>query len=90
MPCAHWASGFEDALAVTLEGQGEGVTSAVYRLQNGQFTLLKEVLVPHSLGVFYAAVTKALGFKPARHEGKITGLAAYGNPPRSYCGKSND
>lgn len=79
--CAYWASGFEDALAVTLDGQGEGVTSAVYRVKNGQFTLLKEVLVPHSLGVFYAAVTKALGFKPARHEGKITGLAAYGDPP---------
>lgn len=78
--CAYWASGFEDALTVTIDGQGEGVTSSVYLVENGRFTLLKEVLVPHSLGVFYAAVTKALGFKPARHEGKITGLAAYGNP----------
>jgi len=78
--CAYWASGFEEALAVTVDGQGEGVTSSVYLVRNGEFTLLKEVLVPHSLGVFYAAVTKALGFKPARHEGKITGLAAYGDP----------
>jgi len=78
--CAYWASGYADALAVTIDGQGEGMTSAVYLVRNGQFSLLKEILVPHSLGVFYAAVTKALGFKPARHEGKITGLAAYGNP----------
>jgi len=35
---------------------------------------------PNSLGTFYASITKALGFKPARHEGKITGLAAYGKP----------
>jgi carbamoyltransferase len=30
------------------------------------------------LGLFYAQVTEALGFKPTRHEGKIVGLAAYG------------
>lgn len=78
--CAYWASGFDEALAVTIDGQGEGVTATVYLVKNGTFTLLKEIPVPHSLGVFYAAVTKALGFKPARHEGKITGLAAYGKP----------
>ena len=35
---------------------------------------------PHSLGTFYESVTSALGFKPSRHEGKIVGLAAYGDP----------
>ena len=35
---------------------------------------------PHSLGTFYESVTSSLGFKPSRHEGKIVGLAAYGNP----------
>ena len=32
------------------------------------------------MGFFYAVVTRALGFRPARHEGKVTGLAAY-EPP---------
>jgi carbamoyltransferase len=35
---------------------------------------------PASLGHYYASVTKWLGFKANRHEGKILGLAAYGNP----------
>ncbi len=35
---------------------------------------------PHSLGTFYEAVTSGLGFRPSRHEGKIVGLAAYGDP----------
>jgi carbamoyltransferase len=35
---------------------------------------------PHSLGTFYESVTSSLGFKPSRHEGKIVGLAAYGDP----------
>lgn len=77
---AYWASGFDRALAVTIDGQGEGVTSQIYLVESGEFKLLKETLVPDSLGVFYAAVTKALGFIPARHEGKVTGLAAYAKP----------
>ena len=35
---------------------------------------------PNSLGTFYESVTSSLGFKPSRHEGKIVGLAAYGDP----------
>ena len=78
--CAYWASGFETALAVTMDGQGEGATAQVWSIDKGQFELLHEVLMPHSLGNFYGAVTKALGYKPNRHEGKITGLAAYEKP----------
>ena len=37
-----------------------------------------------SLGYFYGSVTKALGFIPHRHEGKILGLAAFGNPKKAY------
>jgi carbamoyltransferase len=78
---AYWASGFDTALAVTLDGQGEGVTSQVYVVRQGKFELIHEVLLPDSLGNFYAAVTKALGFKPNQHEGKVSGLAAYAEPP---------
>lgn len=78
--CAYWASGYEDALAVTIDGQGEGVTAQVYSVRSGDFELVHEVLMPNSLGNFYGAVTKALGYKPNRHEGKVTGLAAYGKP----------
>ena len=78
--CAYWGSGFENALAVTLDGQGEGATSEVYSIEDGRFKLLQEIVVPHSLGALYGIVTKALGFKPNRHEGKVTGLAAYATP----------
>ena len=37
-----------------------------------------------SLGYFYGSITKLLGFKPHRHEGKVLGLAAYGNPKKAY------
>jgi len=42
--------------------------------------LLPRFAFPNSLGHSYAQGTRGLGFKPNRHEGKIVGLAAYGNP----------
>jgi carbamoyltransferase len=48
--------------------------------RNGTIERLHGVEFPHSLGTFYESVTSGLGFKPSRHEGKIVGLAAYGDP----------
>lgn len=85
---AYYASGFVDCLAITADGQGGGVTASVYECRGGKLRRLHEVEYPHSMGSFYGAVTKALGFKLNRHEGKITGLAAY-EPPApevlDYC-----
>lgn len=74
---AYYGSGFEDALVVTADGQGAGVSATAYEVRGGRFRRLHEVRWPHSMGAFYASATKALGFKPNRHEGKITGLASY-------------
>src|SRR5207249_981353 len=38
----------------------------------------------YSPGILYSYITKVFGFRPARHEGKITGLAAYGDPDACY------
>ena len=38
----------------------------------------------NSLGYFYGSITKLLGFKPHSHEGKVLGLAAYGNSKKAY------
>ena len=75
---AYFASGFDSALVVTCDGQGGGVTGTVWEGRGRQIRLVRRVLLPHSMGNFYAAATKALGFRPNRHEGKVTGLAAYG------------
>ena len=40
------------------------------------------VLFPHSLGIFYTAVTQWLGFPHYGDEGKVMGLAPYGDPDR--------
>jgi carbamoyltransferase len=79
---AFWASGFDPALVVTCDGQGAGVTATVWLGTGEQLDCLQKIFSPHSMGNFYAAATRALGYKPNRHEGKVTGLAAYGNPSK--------
>jgi carbamoyltransferase len=77
---AYYTSGFDEALIVSLDGYGSGLAGAVSVGRGGQFERIHSLQYPHSLGTFYESVTSALGFKPSRHEGKIVGLAAYGDP----------
>lgn len=77
---AFLASGFERALCITLDGYGSGLAGSASLGENGKIKRLHGVEFPHSLGTFYEQVTSSLGFQPGRHEGKIVGLAAFGDP----------
>ena len=76
-----------DALIYTADGRGDNVCSSARSLAKGKFSCLfggEETLLDplrlDSLGFAYGLVTRALGFRMLRHEGKVTGLAAYGEP----------
>jgi carbamoyltransferase len=77
---AYYTSGFDEALVVTLDGYGSGLAGSINAGRGGKIERLHGQEYPHSLGTFYESVTSALGFTPSRHEGKIVGLAAYGDP----------
>lgn len=77
---AFYASGYDQALLVTFDGYGSGCAGGVYTGNEQGIQLLHRFDFPNSLGHFYEQVTSGLGFKPNRHEGKIVGLAAYGDP----------
>jgi carbamoyltransferase len=81
---AYYSSGFDRCLAVSLDGYGSGQAGSFYLGENGRLRPLSMIPYPHSLGTFYRRVTQALGFKPNRHEGKIVGLAAFGDPAKLY------
>jgi len=85
---AYFSSGFDDALVVTMDGGGDGVSSQIYGASAGRLEKLHQVSSFNSLGNYYAYVTHICGFKAGKHEGKITGLAAYGEP--RYQGLLND
>ncbi len=77
---AFYSSGYERALIVTLDGYGTGLAGSVSIGEEGRIRRLQGVNFPHSLGTMYEHVTSSLEFKPSRHEGKIVGLASYGDP----------
>jgi carbamoyltransferase len=77
---AYFTSGFDDALVITQDGAGDGKCSRVYAVRNGQFEHLHCLDSYDSVGNYYAYVTHLCGFQAHKHEGKITGLAAYGQP----------
>jgi carbamoyltransferase len=74
-----FASEESDPLMVTLDGEGDGVSGSVSVIDNGEIKRLAVIDQRDSLGNIYSAITRQLGYKISRHEGKITGLAAYGS-----------
>lgn len=79
----------DDVLLVSCDGGGDGAHYSAYRYGDGRLEQLwggEETLLDQpqdaaaSIGLAYAFATAACGFKPNRHEGKLTGLAAFGEP----------
>ena len=67
-------------LLVSLDGAGDGESGAIsVGSRNLQMQNLARVSELDSLGLLYSAVTARYNFMPTRHEGKITGLAAFGD-----------
>lgn len=81
---AYFFSYMKDCLVVTMDGYGLDINSKplsgkIYLGKAGDLIELEDIPVHGSLGLYYGAVTVALGFKLNDGEGKTMGLAAYGN-----------
>ncbi|WP_420168961.1 carbamoyltransferase [Streptomyces violaceoruber] len=74
-------SGFEDSLVAVIDGNGEAEGVSFYEGRQGRLTLLRGYERRHSLGHFYAAVTRFIGYQDF-DEYKVMGLASYGDPER--------
>src|SRR5205823_6618899 len=75
---AFFASPFEEAAVVSIDGFGD-FSSVMWGIGRGhQIRVLGSVQFPHSLGLFYTALTQFLGFPNYGDEYKMMGLSAYG------------
>ncbi len=74
----HVLSGFQDAAILTMDGHGEHDCTNFWVAEQGYVKHLKRWELPHSLGWFYTMFTQWFGFRPHDGEGKLMGLAAYG------------
>ena len=82
---AHLASAFdvspfEEAVAVSVDGFGDFASTAWGIGRGADLQVEGRIFFPHSLGIFYQALTQHLGFPHYGDEYKVMGLAPYGEP----------
>ena len=65
---------------MSIDGSGDFVTFALAECNDRQIKIVEKINFPHSLGIFYHAMTQFLGYDKYGDEYKIMGLAAYGKP----------
>jgi len=80
MASAFYVSPFRHAAILSVDGMGDFVSTMWGTGQDHTMKVLGEVNFPHSLGIFYTAVCQWLGFRKYGDEGKVMGLAPYGQP----------
>jgi carbamoyltransferase len=81
---AFYVSGFERALVLVIDGQGELASTSLFVGGDGGLERVAAWSVTSSLGYLYSNVTAYLGFEPVEDEYKIMGLAAYGGEVDEY------
>jgi carbamoyltransferase len=77
---AYFVSPWDEAVAVSVDGGGDFATGAWGVGRGNRLQLDEQVWFPHSLGIFYQAMTQFLGFPHYGDEYKVMGLAPYGEP----------
>lgn len=75
-------SSFNKGMAVAVDEYSEFHSVSLATFEGDDISIVKRLDYPHSLGVFYAAITEFLGFTPNSEEWKVMGAAAYGQPDR--------
>jgi carbamoyltransferase len=77
---AFFVSPFESAAVLSADGLGDFASFMCAEGEGPNMRVLGEVAFPHSLGMYYTALTQYLGFWKFGDEYKVMGLAAYGQP----------
>ncbi len=80
MASAFFVSPFESAAVLSADGLGDFASFMCAAGEGPNMRVLGEVAFPHSLGMYYTAITQYLGFWKFGDEYKVMGLAAYGQP----------
>jgi carbamoyltransferase len=77
---AFLVSGFDQAACLSIDGFGDFASTAFGFGAGTEVRIDNRVYFPHSLGIFYSALTQFIGFPHYGDEYKVMGLAPYGEP----------
>ena len=73
-----FSSPFKESAVVSIDGVGEYDTTTISYYNGKSLDIETVSSYPHSIGLFYSAMTSFLGFKPNEGEYKLMGLSSYG------------
>ena len=76
----YFTSKFEEAAIVVIDGIGEWDVCTVWHGKDDKLKRILSIKYPHSLGLFYSAMTQRLGLKPCEEEYILMGMSAWGSP----------
>jgi len=75
----YYSSPWENATIITIDGSGDFSISGIVGIgERNKIDIVKRLNGFYSPGIYYMIITEILGFISGRHEGKVTGLAAFG------------
>ena len=75
----YYTSGFDDACVVVIDAIGEWDTATIWEAKGNKLKKKWSLRYPHSIGLFYSAMTQRVGLKPNEDEYILMGMAAYGD-----------
>jgi carbamoyltransferase len=86
----YYTSPFNEATVVCIDSIGEFETLTIWEGQGNTLNKVYSQGYPHSVGLWYSAMTQRVGLKPNEDEYILMGMAAYGNPNRLFMEVLNE
>ncbi len=86
----YYTSNFDSATVIVLDSIGEFETLSIWQGEGQNLKRVYSQRYPHSLGLWYSAMTDRIGLKANEDEYILMGMAAYGNRDRLYWDILND
>ena len=80
----YFTSAFNDACIIVIDAIGEFKTLTIWQGNADSLKCVYGIDYPHSVGLWYSAMTQRIGLKPNEEEYILMGMAAYGDPIRLY------
>jgi carbamoyltransferase len=80
----YYTSPFDQATVVCIDSIGEFDTLTIWDANGSDLKRIYKQTYPHSIGLWYSAMTQRIGLKPQEDEYILMGMAAYGDPQRFF------
>ena len=80
----YYTGPWHSALILVIDSIGEWETVSIWSGEEGKLKKLWSQNYPHSLGIWYSAMTQRIGLKPQEHEYILMGMSAIGDPNKYY------